>query len=904
MLKRMLLVSVLMVTALAPAGWAGSALPPVAMVRKLSAYEIRDGAAHAIWERSAAAAGFVLLKVDRPTATQRTEVRLAYDDRNLYIGFKCFESQMAKLKAEYKKPDDYVWRDDSTTVLLDPSKGGEQSYHMSVNVAGTKFDSRGEGAGATWNGEWSVEISRQEGAWTCLYSIPFASLGKSAPRPNEMWTANFGRREIASEELTSWAPVDRSFQEREKWGSLVFGDADAPIVLPSISKVSSPGRHPLSITVSNPLSFPVKLRAETICGGQPMEKIQWTAAPGESVHNCRFACPQDGKQQLSVAVYGVVTGRLLARTTPVHVDIPSYGARMEVCKRMLSTLTPYDKASTDRKAAAMDLAKELEALAEKAQGDDAAWAALGSKVDALEKTAAVVRAAVADKDGRGYAVGTETALRKLLRDRPFDGKVGEPAKLDVAREEFESVQVVVLAGDKELKDVAVSVSDLTGPDGAVIPAGRIGLNLVEWVETKKPKYEVDYVGWWPDPLMEMAKFDVAPGAMRPVWVTVHPPDAIAGGLYTGYVTVKPANAAETRVKLEVRVRGFTLPNTMHMKTAFAIFPHEIGAWWRGVDINRDTWRGYYEFLLDHRLSPTNIYTPKPLPEKPDIPFCVEHGMNSICLAYTHNKDAKNREALAEMLLDYTTFLKDKGWQDMAYLYGFDEIKPDKYSELKDMYGWVKQAMPDLLRMCTVAPRKELKGYIDIWVPVTDQWNQKVAEEYTKGGDEVWWYVCCVPPHPYPNFFIDYPAIDPRVIFWMNWKYQIPGFLYYAINLWENNRLSGERWPDVPWKTHTFEDYNGDGVLVYPGRNGRLLSCIRLESIRDGIEDYEYFYILNDTLKKAEKSKNADPAVIEQARKVLKVRGDIVTSPSQYTLDPALLLGARAEVAELIEKLSK
>jgi hypothetical protein len=338
-----------------------------------------------------------------------------------------------------------------------------------------------------------------------------------------------------------------------------------------------------------------------------------------------------------------------------------------------------------------------------------------------------------------------------------------------------------------------------------------------------------------------------------------------------------------------------------MKTAFAYFPDQMGAWYGKTPFVQDDW---YAFLLEHRINPTNIYTSSPLPEKSDLPFCVERGLNAFCLVDTYDKDEKGRAELAAMIKNYETYLKSNGWWDMAYLYGFDEIRKEKYGELKDMYGWVKQTFPDLPRMCTVVPNQELKGYIDIWVPVTSNWDQRDAEEYTKNGDQVWWYVCVNPHHPYPNFFTDYPAIDPRIIFWMNWKFKVPGFLYYAINLWDNNRKSSDRWPDVPWNPLTGLNVNGDGQLIYPGPNGKPLSSIRFDMIRDGIEDYEYFYILNDLVTKADKNPKADRALVEKARKLLAIPDSIVASPCDYTLDPNLLVTTRSEVAEMIEKLGK
>ncbi|MDI6828009.1 MAG: DUF4091 domain-containing protein, partial [Armatimonadota bacterium] len=101
----------------------------------------------------------------------------------------------------------------------------------------------------------------------------------------------------------------------------------------------------------------------------------------------------------------------------------------------------------------------------------------------------------------------------------------------------------------------------------------------------------------------------------------------------------------------------------------------------------------------------------------------------------------------------------------------------------------------------------------------------------------------------------------------------------------------------PWNTFTFDDYNGDGHLIYPGPGGKPFSSIRLECIRDGIEDYEYFYILNNL------AREADPKLKNKVQKVLTISDEVVSSPRDYTLDPMVLLKAREEAAELIEILS-
>lgn len=892
---------------------------PLVVVWKLSPTE---SAGSSIWSGPVSIPRFVNLK-NRGMATQQSEVRLAYDDANLYVAFRCFEEDMARLSAEYAKHDDPVWRDDSIEIFLDTQRDEKTYFHLVANAGAAKFEKRGTPVTPeSWDGEWSVDVRKEERAWTALVTIPFRSMGVAIPRVGTVWSANFGRHELPHAEISSWSPVESSFVEPESFGHIVFGGPDALIASVSPIDIGAPGKHEIAVQVFNPTSGPVELRAEITRDGKLLGKTKHTVSTGKNEWRFDFDFPYEGKHKLAVAIINSAKDRLVMRTPPIPVKIPAYRARLSEFQRIVDALRPDSPATKDEKAVVeMSLASAAR-FAQTAEGSSEKWTQLGNRLRGMEKSVSRLRYSCADTNGRGYVVGTETPLRKILRDKFFQGTLGRPAKISVCRNEYEAVQVVVIAYDRALQNVSVAVSALKGPGGAVIPAERVALNVVDYVETRKPRYEVEYVGWYPDPLMDMKAFDVAVGGIQPIWINVHPSSETPAGTYRGQVIVKPGDAPTTTIPIEVEVWDFTLPTEPHLKTAFALFGYEIGAWYG--DITQEIRRAYYEFMLEHRLNPTNIYTRSPIPAKEDLPFCVERGLNAFCLAYTHNKAKEERAELLKMLRDYESFLKEKGWWDKAYIYGFDEIAPPKYTELRDMYGWLKEQLPDLPRACTVIPNEDLKGYVDIWVPVTSNYKQKDAEAYTNAGDEVWWYVCCNPHHPYPNFFVDYPAIDPRIIFWMNWKYRVPGFLYYTVNHWMTNRAigglpsnhyahedpqvreavkAGKRWPEVPWNTFTFSDFNGDGHLIYPGPDGKPISSIRLECIRDGIEDYEYFYLLNDLLNRAEESSaKVDPALLSKARKLLAVKDEVVKSLTEYTLDPAVLLKARQQVAETIIRL--
>jgi hypothetical protein len=78
-------------------------------------------------------------------------------------------------------------------------------------------------------------------------------------------------------------------------------------------------------------------------------------------------------------------------------------------------------------------------------------------------------------------------------------------------------------------------------------------------------------------------------------------------------------------------------------------------------------------------------------------------------------------------------------------------------------------------------------------------------------------------------------MDCRVLFWMNWKYHVRGFLYWGIDAWGDSSSSvnvrgrdGRYWPEIPWDT--VASRSGDGYLVYPGIDRLFLSSIRLETV--------------------------------------------------------------------------
>jgi len=256
-------------------------------------------------------------------------------------------------------------------------------------------------------------------------------------------------------------------------------------------------------------------------------------------------------------------------------------------------------------------------------------------------------------------------------------------------------------------------------------------------------------------------------------------------------------------------------------------------------------------------------------------------------------------------------LREKGLEDYAYVYGFDEVSAEYFDAIRDVFEAIHRRFPDLRTMTTGydyswGRETGLRDAVDIWVPLTPYYDRAAAEKLRKEGKDMWWYVCVSPHHPYANWFIEYPAIEARLLTGaMSHKYDVGGFLYYQITRWLVNHKPIDSGPYTSWDPGSFTNRrdktaNGDGSLLCAGPDGPL-STIRLENIRDGFEDYEYLFLLDQLVQSARKH----PATPERKRfltraeALLAVPENVVKDVSSYTRNPQALYTFRNNVAHAI-----
>jgi hypothetical protein len=163
------------------------------------------------WGRAGVISSFTQSDPDNGApGTERTEIRLLFDQDRLYIGAEFFDSDPSGLLGNQMVRDGSLGSDDRFIWVLDPLYNQRSGYYFEVNPAGAMGDaqlvSAGSNVGTTqnraWDGIWMARVRRHERGWTAEVEIPFRTLNFD-PR-QAAWGANFQRTVRRKNEEIYW----------------------------------------------------------------------------------------------------------------------------------------------------------------------------------------------------------------------------------------------------------------------------------------------------------------------------------------------------------------------------------------------------------------------------------------------------------------------------------------------------------------------------------------------------------------------------------------------------------------------------------------------------------------------------------------------------------------------------
>ena len=149
-------------------------------------------------------------------ASELTEVRLLYDDQNLYVGIYCFDSEGEKgivindIRRDFLRPRDH----DGFAILLDTFDDNRNAFFFNANAKGAKSDQQiGDDGGKRnrdWDGIWHVKTKLNESGWQAEIAIPFKTL-RFPNQDRQSWGVNFQRRIRRKNEASHWSEIPRPY---------------------------------------------------------------------------------------------------------------------------------------------------------------------------------------------------------------------------------------------------------------------------------------------------------------------------------------------------------------------------------------------------------------------------------------------------------------------------------------------------------------------------------------------------------------------------------------------------------------------------------------------------------------------------------------------------------------------
>ncbi len=539
---------------------------------------------------------------------------------------------------------------------------------------------------------------------------------------------------------------------------------------------------------------------------------------------------------------------------------------------------------------------------------------------------------VVPASAHAQSVGVATAMVKVRPDTAVPSVT--EARIEAARNEVEPFQVVIGGGGAGVTGVRASVSALSGPSGASIGADRVVVYRAALYDVVTASSPDGATGLWPDPLVpdvdqyfgetrNAFPFDVPAGESRAIWIEVFVPPGTPPGEYTGSVSVTGSGLTSVDVPVHLRVRGFDLPSTSTLPSAFGM------SWNAACVAHRGSYAAcgdsgvemfhvlYARAALDHRVSIESVVYAPPSSSADWDHFASVYGGLLEGTAGTRLEGARltTMRTLASTESAMTAWrdqFASRGWSDVI-LFDYTCDEPPAgclFSEIPTLAAAARAAGIPVLITTDIdeATSNGLLDTIDIMTPVVnfmdDRGGSNRRPDYDaflsrEGDNRLWWYQSCM-SHGcgdgcvattddyftgWPSYMVDASAMQNRAMEWLSFRYDVSGELYFETTY------------DLPSAWDDLCDFsgNGDGTLFYPGTPARIggssdipIESIRLKLIREGMEDYEYLHLLA-TL--------GDRAMAESEAQTL--------FPTPYSAGAAsgdALYAARSRIADRIEEL--
>ena len=475
-------------------------------------------------------------------------------------------------------------------------------------------------------------------------------------------------------------------------------------------------------------------------------------------------------------------------------------------------------------------------------------------------------------------------------DRIVYSVAAAPAAIRVARGEYEDLQFVVDFGPQEdVLAMEVTADPLVNDRGEQLAHAEL-YEAIYLTTTTPSGYGNFPVGDWPDPLFEngwIAQIPDAPIAKRNVeilrkakrrvfWYIVKVPIEAAPGTYRTQVHLALGRDRKQSFPVEITVETFALPKRPSFRPSTGLvgcgkfesnftlmgWPKErIDKFMRDKETGESSIDRVWQKCLEYGWTPTMWGGPKMWEKYHD------HGRGMTVFTGGANPEAEK-------------WLKERGLLKYSFVYApFDEHADVLVPKVAEWCRKFKAEHETPILDCFYGSNvKPLFGLVDVWLGQSPR--QEWAKERKKHGDQ---FLSC---NSSLVWHVEFDPISGRAAFWDDFVSGVDGRYVYSSVRWT---------PDVYKKNWSSGNYMG--CAIYPGPNG-LTTSLRWETMRDGVEDYDYLAVLRSVAQAKQKAGAGKDEALKEAMEILEAE-DLASKVR--TVDG--LHQMRERIANLIGKLT-
>ena len=817
------------------------------------------------WENAPKISNFQISQSKGLPPLNQTEVRFAYDKENLYIAFTLFDIRMNMIKPTETNRDGLVWKDDDIEIFLMPASNSNTYYQIVLNPLGTEFDAVCNVSpfrvDTSWNSGMQSKVIMKSDRWEGEISIPWKSMNVQ-PSPGNMIKMDICRSKVSKwespAELSNLFKSNTGLWHRpEDFGYLLLSDKE---YIPTLmlnnqyELITNKQIENISVTLSNTKNKFYKIKCEII--GEEDRVI---------FENTRILKVREPQKQIEIPFFTKEKGHIF-----LNLSLFDTENNCVVFSNTYGLISKYGHTHQPQFF----------------------------------------------KEKNDYILWTTGSTIKILPDDELKHSgTNNEIEIKGGRNEYEVFQLIFTPKNfARIKDIRIEFTDLKGEKG-VIRKENIKWNPVGYIKITHPSPFPDaFAGFWPDVLLEDAVFSIEEDRHYPLWITIYIPEDTPPGIYEGLIKILIGEVPSEEIKMRLKVWNFTLPSSSYLDVLSDV-------WFYGDVAKNVKYTDILENIRQHKMSSAGrVYpdvTHQGNEEEAYREYFEKYNMRWVLFPgfagagpwkergtyyglRIEPSDPEFRRLFIEKTREKVEFFRRNNWLDKVIFWLWDEpFFLDDNETRENLPRWaklVRETAPDLKLLLTyylnfdqhLNDPHALDGLIDILcVPLYfgPKYDINLAEQRKKEGIKIWAY--------HNQFYLtDRPAINPRIYPWLLWKYRIEGFVIWSINSWTVFKYDPWNYGETPYPTN-----KGDGLLLYPSKKSKdkLLNSIRWELLREGLEDYDYLYLLQEKMQKGNLSKQQ----MEEATRLLEIADGLVSNFEKYTKNEEDIYRLREKIGEFL-----